>query len=780
MESKTLKLVTENKTISLLLTKFQKYEPAVLMLESYLISLKPDDIAFDFDTKQEIYDRVMDILETNFSEKLQDNMYVFNADDNDDNIKGLLDFDSYLKDEIYVNTNFDLWEYAKYYDYKYTYSEEYVDIYRKEKDFEEHKSHQELIDLNHHEEKEIIEFVEHTPNLSSKSLLKTLPEFDLENSESNIAPVDRINAMFERLFNNIHYSFEKYLKQIVIAGEFAFKLYTGITRFNRQGIDKVDLFIHSRTKKEVSNFIENFISTLGNFVTGLHKENGCLHITTQKNVEFIFHLQCFSSLNEIINSFDIDCCSIAYSFTKGHFYCNDRFKYSISHKVNTVNFQLMTDDIEDRLVKFLALGIGIDMPCYDKFVENFTFDTTKDIFFGTYAIMKAIVLNFMKQKLGYKENNAKSNSAKQILDLYNNPMRRINNSIENYERQQTFFTENPDNWFIESSDILLDDYSKEVKTVSIEQLKENMNYNPVKNIWGTELTDETSFQYDDFFWSKKHLIGNVYTNYMSMFNSRVGISGDIINFLIDDDFRLENMKLVFVISDLSNYTQDILNIVDSFAKNMILNISKVIFGKSLDEEFYDEEPVIDEIIDIENIYRQFNVLSIIPSEYRSTILSGEILKRDLGIDVLIPSAFIQILEEKERELYGLIRTENDYEKIKILIDSHNIIELYKNYFKYLAPKKIVIKTLWDKSLDEFLNDKSQRVPPAFLTKNGENTEIQVSELGYEMLINKITANNSGKDIKSRIIGKFKSKSKNNRYELMNREIYEEIKHKIGI
>lgn len=84
----------------------------------------------------------------------------------------------------------------------------------------------------------------------------------------------------------------------------------------------------------------------------------------------------YSSIDEVLNSFDIDCCCVG--IHKKNMYCNERFLYSFHNNILTINNNLFSPSYVYRLYKYYHRGYDIRFPrnivihyeCGEDYIED--------------------------------------------------------------------------------------------------------------------------------------------------------------------------------------------------------------------------------------------------------------------------------------------------------------------------------------------------------------------------------------------------------------------------
>lgn len=258
---------------------------------------------------------------------------------------------------------------------KNLYTAEYIAIYNEEKKHRNLKGRDHLIKL----EKTEIETIDYTPSISP-----------LEPKHSDIFSFD-LKKIEEFMIDT------GYHKYICFAGGLALSTFSG-TVCNSHDID---LFFHSCTEEKATEILLAFQKK---FTPRTSRANtACVEFGFQSgNVEFVKRI--FNSKSECIHSFDIDCCCIMYDFKTKSYYGTKRFMYAYQRKVNTLNFERLSGANEARLMKYAKRGYGVDIPLFDLFKENFTFNL-KDEEDSSKIIMKYMINNDYTCKIDSRYDN---------------------------------------------------------------------------------------------------------------------------------------------------------------------------------------------------------------------------------------------------------------------------------------------------------------------------------------------------------------------------------------
>ena len=84
----------------------------------------------------------------------------------------------------------------------------------------------------------------------------------------------------------------------------------------------------------------------------------------ESNIHIYIHLRVYSSINDILSDIPLDSESYLFNMQKNYF-VTDRFKYSMKHVMNTLNFNNYSDYINEKLAYYAGCGFSIYIPEFD-------------------------------------------------------------------------------------------------------------------------------------------------------------------------------------------------------------------------------------------------------------------------------------------------------------------------------------------------------------------------------------------------------------------------------
>ena len=152
---------------------------------------------------------------------------------------------------------------------------------------------------------------------------------------------------------------------VVVAGGSVLKSVLKIE--NRKDID---LFIYGLNSIEEYNkkiyYIIEFIQTK-HLLHSIYINDNCITIKyiikneVYKKIQII--LRTYKTKSEIIHGFDVDSSCILYDGS--NFWVTERFKYSLTYLVNTIDYDRMSPSYEARLRKYNQLGFSIHIPGFN-------------------------------------------------------------------------------------------------------------------------------------------------------------------------------------------------------------------------------------------------------------------------------------------------------------------------------------------------------------------------------------------------------------------------------
>jgi hypothetical protein len=259
-------------------------------------------------------------------------------------------------------------------------------------------------------------------NLEGNSKLINITNYpiDVEKFNNTIRSTQSFNNYnYTKFFNEFNAKFDKFKKNIIIAGGAALAMHQ-----KNFDIADIDIFFHSCNSVDVERIIREFIYFYRNkreflFVKD-SKDAITIHFRGYENIPSIqFIKRIYNSPSEIIHGFDIDCSCIYMTVGKiREFFCTERCLYSLTHRCNIVNFDRLSPSYEYRICKYSTRKFDIYIPFMKFYLDNLDLDFSEGYLKGSNIISRFIFLERSNIRISdYSDEDTEKYDRGDVLDF---------------------------------------------------------------------------------------------------------------------------------------------------------------------------------------------------------------------------------------------------------------------------------------------------------------------------------------------------------------------------
>lgn len=250
-----------------------------------------------------------------------------------------------------------------------------------------------------------------------------------ENKEQYaICTKERFEKNFDEITNDMFVRIN--WNNVLIAGGSILKMLTSQKNedlINSNDYNDIDIFIYGLQGRDLMAKLFELEESIRSVIP---KEYNMISIRMPRVIMFVSQhpyrhiqiiLRVFRNINEILNTFDVDCCAVGYDGT--NVFCTPRSHYAIVNHINVVNMAYASASYEFRLTKYGLRGYSCYVPNFDNSKVN------TEIYLQNASNLRGLARLLSLEKLDTPE---KYELYSDILDRHRASMRRnINNGLRN-------------------------------------------------------------------------------------------------------------------------------------------------------------------------------------------------------------------------------------------------------------------------------------------------------------------------------------------------------------
>ena len=398
---------------------------------------------------------------------------------------------------------------------------------------------------------------------------------------------------------------------LVIAGNSALD---GILNYS---MGTIDIFFHSCTNEQAQEVVDYINKTYN-----IHQSKNLLTFIFN-NIKIQLSLVIYNTMLDVARSFSVDCECVLYDLKTMAYYTTKRGYYSLSYRVNTLNFDYLSSDYLEHICEFINMGFSITVPYFNggnlTLPYDFRYINTLDFSSQNNEIMKFLKC-FLFQEVKYFDicpfpdyNNKKIST--NLTEFFTN-ITLYNGEKLNFQTNSTSL--NNSKWEISDEvkkynfPILFDD---KLKHISVDELKEIIENPFDKNIYSGFISqpvqkfdkiDNFIFEFVKEFdcYVFGSIVLNAVSGYLLQYNSPVyiilknnefknnhfelfyykyhlrllNISEDEINYIFKDMDEFQDLHEL-----LSDYFYPSISDLDCVIKSLSSKLSLIFKGKNFSE-----------------------------------------------------------------------------------------------------------------------------------------------------------------------------------------------------
>jgi hypothetical protein len=179
----------------------------------------------------------------------------------------------------------------------------------------------------------------------------------------------------------------------------------------------IDIFLYGLSDRQATRKVFEIHESIKKVCPGeilcVRGPRAITFITEKQNRHIQIILRNYKTKQEILASFDVDCCAFGYDGSK--VLCTPRGLYAMTHGVNIVDVSKKSDSYEYRLAKYGKRGYAVYLPCFNEDLIN------EQIFIKPPYQLRGLAKLLALEKL---DDNIKFQIYRDVIDSHQASMRR--------------------------------------------------------------------------------------------------------------------------------------------------------------------------------------------------------------------------------------------------------------------------------------------------------------------------------------------------------------------